>query len=85
MADEEDVDIELMEPEDEDTITVRVTNWKRMLTNVFREERALNLILKDTEEDEFTYSHPEDGFRDIRRKRYRSKLDPRNDKQGRYI
>jgi len=85
MADKQDVNIELVEREDEDTIIVRVTNWKRMLTNVFREERALNLLLKDTEEDEFTYSHLEDGLRDIRRKRYRSKLDPRNNKHGRDI
>lgn len=85
MADEQDVDIELVEREDEDTIIVRVTNWKRMLKNVFREERALNLLLKDTEEDEFTYSHLEDGLRDMRRKRYRSKLNPRNNKHGRDI
>jgi hypothetical protein len=79
------LDIELVEREDEDTIAVRVTDWKRMLTNVFREEQALNALLKDTEEDGYTSSHLEDSLRDMRRKRYRLRLDRSGSKHGRDI
>jgi hypothetical protein len=85
IEDESILDIELVphEEHDEDDptscISFRVTDWKVMLKNVFREERALKALMQETEEDEFTYDHLEESLRDMRRQRFRSRLDPNVD------
>jgi hypothetical protein len=88
IADEEVVDIQLIEHEDYNgddpasCISLRVTDWKVMLMNVFREEKALKSLMQETEEDDYTYDHLEDRLRDIRHQRFRSKLDPNEDEDG---
>jgi hypothetical protein len=91
IEDEEMVDIELVEQDDYDEddpmgcISFRVTDWKVMLKNAFREERALKALMLETEEDDYTYNHLEDSLRDMRRRRFRSKLDPKDLDESRYI
>ncbi|KAK1911906.1 hypothetical protein P3342_010991 [Pyrenophora teres f. teres] len=89
--DRDEVDIQLVEREgDEDDepgngLFIRATNWKLMLRNFFREERALKLLMEETKEDGYTYNHLEDSLRHIRRKRFRSKLDKNHPEDCRTI
>ncbi|CAE7202995.1 hypothetical protein PTT_08265 [Pyrenophora teres f. teres 0-1] len=64
---------------------IRATNWKLVLMNFFREERALKSLMEETKEDEYTYNHLEDSLRHIRRKRFRSKLDKNHPEDCRTI
>ncbi|CAA9964424.1 hypothetical protein PTMSG1_07783 [Pyrenophora teres f. maculata] len=64
---------------------IRATNWKLMLMNFFREERALKSLMEETKEDGYTYNHLEDCLRHIRRKRFRSKLDKNHPEDCRTI
>jgi hypothetical protein len=88
IADEEVVDIQLIEHEDYNgddpasCISIRVTDWKVILINVFREEKALKSLMQETEEDDYTYDHLEDSLRDMRHQHFRSRLDPNEDEDG---
>lgn len=84
IGDEDEIDIQLIKRDDDkddesgDDFSIRVTDWKHMLMNVFREERALRSLMKDTREDQYTYNHLEDSLRAMRRKHFLSKLDERD-------
>lgn len=91
IADKNEVNIELIEIAAFDKndpvtcLTIRVTDWKVMLMNFFREERALKLLMQETLDADYTYSHMEDSLRDMRRKRYRSKLNPDDQNDSRTL
>lgn len=67
-----------MECDDESgkNLSIRLIPWKLMLMNVFREERALRLLMEDTKNRHYyTYSHLEDSLCKMRRERISWTLD----------
>jgi hypothetical protein len=59
----------------EEGVVITITDWKMVLQNFFREERALERLIREKEGSEFTFGHHEDCLRALRRWRYRSNLD----------
>ncbi|KAF1949072.1 hypothetical protein CC80DRAFT_280807 [Byssothecium circinans] len=72
-----ETDVIPMLDEKDGSLVVRVTNWKNMLWNFFREEKALSEMLQETRFSQFTYGHLEDCLRQMRRTRLHADLDCR--------
>lgn len=56
-------------------VIIQIHDWKMMLVNFFREERAFQRLIKEREESEFTFGHHDDCLRALRRWRYRKNLE----------
>jgi hypothetical protein len=65
-----DINVDIME-----TQTVLV-EWKPLMFQFLKNERALRLLMEEKHDSSFTFSHAEDCLRAIRRQRLHAALDP---------